>query len=313
MGNKTSILHILYALFPLNYERYIEPFGGSGAVLLGKKKPDKFEVYDDFNHNLVNLFQCMRDRPNALCDELDLFNLNSRDHFQECKTVIATGSFDDRFVEEEKQLIKKFYSENKANEMIELMTRRILDYDLRRASMFYKLLRYSYSSSGKSYASQPMDITHLYDLIKSAGKRLKKTVIENQDFEVLIKHYDREKAFFYCDPPYVSTEHFYDCGFNMDSHIRLRDTLMNIKGLFLLSYNDCETVRQLYHNCFFFDFKRVHSMVQRYEAGKEFPEILIANYDLTKRVRESPIQMSLFDNELERLDIKKIIMEGVVA
>ena len=64
MGNKTSILHILYALFPLNYERYIEPFGGSGAVLLGKKKPDKFEVYNDFNHNLVNLFRCMRDRPN---------------------------------------------------------------------------------------------------------------------------------------------------------------------------------------------------------------------------------------------------------
>ncbi len=48
MGNKTSVLHILYALFPLNYERYIEPFGGSGAVLLGKKKPDKFkfaEIY----------------------------------------------------------------------------------------------------------------------------------------------------------------------------------------------------------------------------------------------------------------------------
>ena len=65
MGNKTSILHILYALFPLNYERYIEPFGGSGAVLLGKKKPDKFEVYNDFNHNLVNLFRCMRDRPMA--------------------------------------------------------------------------------------------------------------------------------------------------------------------------------------------------------------------------------------------------------
>ena len=57
MGNKTSVLHILYALFPLIYERYIEPFGGSGAVLLGKKKPDKFEVYNDYNHNLVNLFR----------------------------------------------------------------------------------------------------------------------------------------------------------------------------------------------------------------------------------------------------------------
>lgn len=59
MGNKTSILHILYAVFPLDYERYIEPFGGSGAVLLGKNKPDKFEVYNDFNHNLVNLFRCI--------------------------------------------------------------------------------------------------------------------------------------------------------------------------------------------------------------------------------------------------------------
>ena len=35
MGNKTSILHIIYALFPKSYTRYIEPFGGSGAVLLG--------------------------------------------------------------------------------------------------------------------------------------------------------------------------------------------------------------------------------------------------------------------------------------
>ena len=63
MGNKTSILSILYALFPLNYERYIEPFGGSGAGLLGKPAPDEFGVRDDYNRNLVNLCRCMRDRP----------------------------------------------------------------------------------------------------------------------------------------------------------------------------------------------------------------------------------------------------------
>ena len=66
MGNKTPILRILYALFPLEYERYIEPFGGSGAVLLGKEKPYKFEVYNDYNGNLVNLFCCMRERSMAL-------------------------------------------------------------------------------------------------------------------------------------------------------------------------------------------------------------------------------------------------------
>ena len=59
IGNKTSILHILYALFPIGCDRYVEPFGGSGAVLLGKPVPDKFEVFNDYNHNLVNLFRCM--------------------------------------------------------------------------------------------------------------------------------------------------------------------------------------------------------------------------------------------------------------
>ena len=53
LGNKTSILHILYSLFPVSYGRYIEPFGGSGAVLLGKPVPDKFEIYNDYNANLV--------------------------------------------------------------------------------------------------------------------------------------------------------------------------------------------------------------------------------------------------------------------
>ena len=55
IGNKTSILHILYALFPIGCDRYVEPFGGSGAVLLGKPVPDKFEVFNDYNHNLVNV------------------------------------------------------------------------------------------------------------------------------------------------------------------------------------------------------------------------------------------------------------------
>ena len=106
MGNKTSILHILYALFPLNYERYIEPFGGSGAVLLGKKKPDKFEVYNDYNHNLVNLFRCMRDRPMAYIKELGFYPLNSRDDFNVIKNFFKQEKFDDKYLDEELELTK---------------------------------------------------------------------------------------------------------------------------------------------------------------------------------------------------------------
>ena len=82
VGNKTAILHILYALFPLHYGRFIDVFGGSGSVLLGKPTIDAFEVYNDFDRNLVNLFRCARDRPLALLRELDFLPLHARADFE---------------------------------------------------------------------------------------------------------------------------------------------------------------------------------------------------------------------------------------
>ena len=313
MGNKTSILYILYALFPLNYERYIEPFGGSGAVLLGKKKPDKFEVYNDFNHNLVNLFQCMRDRPVALIEEIGFLNLNSRDDFNRNKEFFKDEKFKDRFIEEEMEKIQLIFDKPTADELIELMTRRKLDYNLRRAAMFLKLLRYSYSSGGKSFACQPMNIRSLFGLIQDVSIRLNNAVIENQDFEILIKHYDRDNAFFYCDPPYYSSEYVYQCGFTWDDHLRLKNTLANSKGKWLVSYNDCEEIRNLYDGYSFFDFTRLHNMKQRINAGEQFPELLISNYDMYERQRNKPLQLSLLDLTTEQqIDLEQILKECII-
>ena len=294
VGNKTSILPVIYKNFPLHYERYIEPFGGSGAVLLGKQKPDKFEVYNDYNKNLVNLFRCMRERPMSFIKELGFLTLNARDDFMVIRDFFKKEKFDTRFLSEETELTKIILPEILSEEIAELYTKSIQDYDLRRAVMFLKLLRYSYSSGGKSFASQPFSVATLFSLIDQLSKRLEYTVIENQDFEVLIKHYDRENSFFYCDPPYFTSEYMYDCDFVWDDHVRLFQTLHDIKGKFLVSYNDCKEIRELYDGCYFYSFKRVHSMVQKYEAGKEFPELLIGNYDLSERKNNEPCQLTLF-------------------
>ena len=158
VGNKTPILHILYALFPINYERYIEPFGGSGAVLLGKAKPDKFEVYNDYNRNLVNLFRCMRDRPLAFIKELGFLTLNSRDDFFAIKKFFKKEEFEDEFLHQELKFTNIILPDIQAKEIRELYKVSKQDYDLRRAVMFLKLLRYSYSSGGKSYACQPFSV-----------------------------------------------------------------------------------------------------------------------------------------------------------
>ena len=182
---------------------------------------------------------------------------------------------------------------------------------MRRAAMFLKLLRYSYSSGCKSFACQPFDIRKLFGLIGELEDRMANVIIENQDFETLIKHYDRADTFFYADPPYFSSEEMYAVGFNWDDHVRLRDTLKNIKGMFLLSYNDCPEIRELYKDFSLFDFSRTHSMVQRYEAGKEFKELLIGNYDLYERERNRPLQMTLFQEE-QQFDYEKILKECII-
>ena len=293
MGNKSSILPILYGHFPLEYERYIEPFGGSGSVLLGKPWTDTFEVFNDYNHNLVNLFRCMRDRPLAFIRELGFLSLNSRDDFAVLKRFFQKEEFSEGFFKEELELTSVLLPKPQAEELRELVTAMRQDYDLRRAAMFLKLLRYSYASGGKSFGCQPFNLRSLFGLVQAAARRYAGVVIENQDFEVLSRHYDRPGGFIYADPPYFTSEYVYECGFTWEDHLRLRDTLMSAESRFLLSYNDCGEIRELYDGCTFFDFKRVHSMVQKYEAGREFPELLIGNYDLFEREKARPRQLTL--------------------
>ena len=308
VGNKSSILHILYAVFPMKYGRFIDVFGGSGSVLLGKPEIHPFEVYNDFDKNLVNLFRCMKERTMATVRELGFCNLNSREDFNAIRKFFEQREeFTDEYLSEELLLTELTFPPLQANELKELRTRITKDHDVRRAAMFLKLLRYSYSSSCKSFASQPFDIRKLFWLIKELENRMANVVVENQDFETLIKHYDRPDSFFYADPPYFSSEGMYEVGFGWDDHVRLRDTLKGIKGKFLLSYNDCPEIRELYEGFSLLDFSRTHAMVQRYEAGREFKELLIGNYDLYERQRNRPLQMNFFDLQEKNFDFQKIL------
>lgn len=312
VGNKTAVLHILYAVFPMNYRRFIDVFGGSGSVMLGNPNAPPFEVYNDFDRNLVNLFRCMKERTLAMVRELGFCNLNSREDFNAIRRFFEEEKFDDRYFSEEQHLTELLLPPLQARELKELRTRITEDYDVRRAAMFLKLLRYSYSSGCKSFASQPFDIRKLFSLIKGLENRLANVVIENQDFERLINHYDRADSFFYADPPYYTTEDMYAGGFGREDHVRLRDTLSGVKGKFLLSYNDCEEIRALYEDFSILDFSRTHSMAQRYEAGKEFKELLIGNYDLYERERKKPRQLNMF-SEQKDFDYKKILRESIIA
>ncbi len=265
VGGKKALREEVVQRFPLYYERYIEVFGGGGWVLFHKPPGRDFEVYNDFNSLLANLYRCVRDKPDLLMNALK-YVLNSREDF----------------------------------DRVRLALRRQRTTDVQRAAWFYQIIRYSYASALTSYGSQPHDMRANFSLIEQAHRRLKDVVVENKDFEKLIRQYDRPVSLFYCDPPYHATEGYYqnigEDGFTEKDHIRLRDALLSIEGKFLLSYNDDAFVRELYDapGIQIEAVTRLNNIKQRYDPNCQFAEVFIANYDMTERQRAAT-QLNLFD------------------
>ena len=276
VGGKKALRDEILARFPRNYKRYIEVFGGAGWVLFHKPPGNDFEVFNDFNGNLVNLYRCVREQPDALRNELR-YMLNSRLDFEYMKGMLHSQA--------------------------------VLP-DVRRAAYYYALIRYSYATGTSTFGSQPHAMWNNFPLIESAAGRLQKVVIENKDCVKLIRQYDRPESFFYCDPPYYNADQYYEAvssdGFD---HAGLADALLGIKGKFLLSYNDCPEIRALYDRpgIVVEGISRLSNIAQRYENGKQYPELLISNYDTTELAR-SCVQLTLFD----RLDSQEILNERIL-
>lgn len=276
VGGKKALRDEILARFPRNYKRYIEVFGGAGWVLFHKPPGNDFEVFNDFNGNLVNLYRCVREQPEALRNELR-YMLNSRLDFEYMKGMLHSQA--------------------------------VLP-DVRRAAYYYALIRYSYAAGTSTFGSQPHAMWNNFPLIESAAGRLQKVVIENKDCVKLIRQYDRPESFFYCDPPYYNADQYYEAVFSDGfDHAGLADALLGIKGKFLLSYNDCPEIRALYDRpgIVVEGISRLSNIAQRYENGKQYPELLISNYDTTELAR-SCVQLTLFD----RLDSQEILNERIL-
>ncbi len=240
IGGKKLLRNKILEQFPESYERYIEVFGGAGWVLFAKDSHAKLEVYNDINSELVNLYRCVKYHPEAIQKELDGI-LMSREIFFDA--IEKKGG----------------------------MT------DIQRAANFFIAIKESFASDCHTFGVRPKDMIKATDFLAIASKRLRMTIIENVDFERLIKIYDRPGALFYCDPPYYNAEKYYSDRFDISDHIRLRDTLLKIKGKFILSYNDCDEIRKLYEGCTIISTERQDNIAARTES-RMYKELIIKNY-----------------------------------
>ena len=294
MGGKTALRPILYQLFPNNYDRLVEVFGGGASVLFGKEPDHRAEIYNDLNGDLYNLFMCVKNRPLSLVRELGFLPFNSRQEFKVIRKFVRKEEFTDDYLAEEMELCERYMKPPESIEMKGLLLEQADAGDVKRAAAFYKMIRYSYGGSGSSYGGKSIDIRRSLHLIWACSRRLADVVIENLSFEEAIPKYDAPGTLLYLDPPYYQAE-CYDIAFSLEDHYKLRNLIGRCRGYTALSYNDQPFIRHLYKGFWQFSVKRLNNMAQRFDSGSEYEELIILNYN--PRAHPKNEQLNLFQSQ----------------
>ena len=135
-------------------------------------------------------------------------------------------------------------------------------------------IKMSFFSNGRTFNTTKEGDTIKTDFTKYKD-RLKDTVILNQDFSTVIKKYDSPNTFFYLDPPYESEEQLdYKDYVNPEE---VYDAIKNIKGKFLLSYNDSPNIRDIFKKYNITTIKTIYQQTKQIKP-RYIKELLIKNY-----------------------------------
>jgi len=224
IGGKSRLLkRILPYLQPVAGEIiFVDVFGGSGVVTLNKA-PHASEVYNDTDSDLVNLFRILRDPDGAVHLWWELINTPfSREEFGEALQAA------------------KFSPENPVIRAARFVVRcrqrfgggqpgQAMSDTVRCWGTTRKTGRKYLNDNVSKWLSVMLELPRVH-------RRLATVVIDSQDAIRCIGQWDTSQTLFYCDPPYIGHEAYYQGGFDDTAHKRLAEALNGIAGRAVLSY-----------------------------------------------------------------------------
>lgn len=230
---------------------YVEPFGGSAAVLVNKN-PSGVEVFNDRDGDIVQFFEVLRDSP----DELIAW-LRDTPHSRELY---------DKYSHE-------FHDGHRPTDPVA------------RAGRFWYVRQTAfaakYASTGGYNGSKKRNIADTTaskrERLRGFSERFDPVQIESLDFEPLIDRYGGENTLLYCDPPYVDEGDALYSGDDFD-HERFVSSLRNTESDWIVSYTDPPAGLLELAECVVAQDQRV-SMTAGQSQDRSNTEHLVMNYD----------------------------------
>ncbi|WP_254561776.1 DNA adenine methylase [Dyadobacter diqingensis] len=207
-GGKQKMLNHILPKIPAHHT-YVEPFFGGGAVFFGKEK-SKAEVVNDINQRLITFYKVLK---------YDFEEIQNR----------IDETFHSRAQHKESDELYKSQSEE-VNDPVACAWAVWMQTNMSFSHGIGKGFGYDRSgSSPLSHYNRKNNFTETYK------ERFKRVTIESYDVLKVIKAYDSPDAFFYLDPPYVSSDQGHYAGYSIEDFKNLLDACSNMKGKFLLS------------------------------------------------------------------------------
>lgn len=216
-GKKDEIKRFLHHI-PNDYNYYIEPFVGGGAVYFNLN-PEK-AVINDVHIELIDFYRTIKDgKSNDIYDFMKNHPNEEEVYYNVRDNMEITTPLDNA---------KRFYYLRKT------CYRGMLRYNKKRGKFNTPFGRYK---------------TYNYENLKnnSYESLLRRTTILNTDFSQIFENYNDEKNFMFLDPPYDSefTDYGY-CSFGKDEHRRLAECFKNTKIRCLMIIGETEFITDLY-------------------------------------------------------------------
>jgi len=191
------------------HDTYVEVFGGSGAILYNKPESTN-EVFNDINEDIVQFFRVLRERPEDLQEWVRRVPY-SRAVYEKWSTAYFEGE--------------------RPSDPVE------------RAGRFYTLrfMQFAGDISAKNgfktraKRSPARTFDNARARLESVAERFRQVVVEDSDYRDTFRRYDDPDVdvLFYCDPPYVGTEHYYGREFDHEEFI---EALRGLESDWMVSY-----------------------------------------------------------------------------
>lgn len=267
VGGKRQLLGEIEKYIPKGNFKYYEPFVGGGAVLFALQP--KKAVINDFNSELINVYEVIRDNVEELIESLKKHK-NEEEYFYRLRGLDRTEEY------------KNYSKVEKASRFIYL-----------NKTCFNGLYRVNASGYFNTPFGRYKNPNIVNDVVLLAvNKYLNDNQIDIRqgDFEDSLKRI-RKNSFVYFDPPYdpVSDSSnftgYTSGGFGREEQTKLRDLCdkLHSKGIrFLVSNSNTEFIRELYKDeKYKIEIVGATRSINSIGSKRgEVEEVLIRNYDV---------------------------------